>query len=99
MGSQGVSANHNGSISSNSALSNFVLFAKNFLKHPNAVGWMLPSSPWVVNDVLKQIDWERAKVIVEYGPGVGTFTTKVLERMRPDGTLVALEINPDFCAH
>ena len=33
---------------------------------------------------------------VEYGPGVGTFTTKILERMRPDATLIAFEINPDF---
>jgi phospholipid N-methyltransferase len=60
------------------------------------VGWMLPSSPFVVDGVLKQVDWEKARVIVEYGPGVGTFTTKLLKRMRPDATLIALEINPDF---
>ena len=73
-----------------------VLFARNFLKYPNMVGWMLPSSPFVVDQVLKQVDWERAKVIVEYGPGVGTFTGAVLSRMRPDATLVALETNEDF---
>src|SRR5438094_3104189 len=50
-----------------------VLFARNFLKHPNLVGWMLPSSPFVVAQVLRQIDWQRARVIVEYGPGIGTF--------------------------
>ena len=60
------------------------------------VGWMLPSSPFVVDGVLKQVDWDKARVIVEYGPGVGTFTTKLLKRMRPDATLIALEINPDF---
>jgi phospholipid N-methyltransferase len=76
--------------------SQFLLFALNFVKHPNMVGWMLPSSPFVVDDVLKQVDWENAKVLVEYGPGVGTFTTKILERMRPDATLIAFEINPDF---
>ena len=48
------------------------LFARNFVKHPNMVGWMLPSSPFLVNEVLKQIDWDKARVIVEYGPGVGT---------------------------
>jgi phospholipid N-methyltransferase len=82
-----------------SCISQFFLFAKNFLKHPNHVGWMLPSSPWVVKDVLRQVDWENARVIVEYGPGVGTFTTKVLEKMLPDATLIALEINPEFCNH
>jgi phospholipid N-methyltransferase len=60
------------------------------------VGWMLPSSPFVVAEVLKQIDWANAKVIVEYGPGIGSFTGEVLRRMRPDASLVALEINPEF---
>jgi len=76
--------------------SQLVLFARNFLKYPNMVGWMLPSSPFVVDSVLKQVDWNAARVIVEYGPGVGTFTTRVLKRMRPDATLIALETNPEF---
>ncbi|HYG35343.1 MAG TPA: rRNA adenine N-6-methyltransferase family protein [Clostridia bacterium] len=73
-----------------------MLFIRNFIKHPTMVGWVLPSSPFLVEDVLKQVDWENARVIVEYGPGVGTFTTKMLERMRPDAKLIALEINPEF---
>jgi phospholipid N-methyltransferase len=77
-------------------VSEFLLFARNFLKHPNMVGWVLPSSPFLVDEVLKRVDWDKAKVIVEYGPGVGAFTTKVLDRMRPDATLIALEVNPDF---
>src|SRR5947207_9131169 len=79
-----------------SRLSQFFLFARNFLKHPNMVGWVLPSSPFLVDEVLKRVEWEKARVLVEYGPGVGAFTTKVLQRMRPDATLIALEINPEF---
>lgn len=60
------------------------------------VGWMLPSSRFLVRQLLKQINWDKARVVVEYGPGVGAFTTRVLERMRPDARLVALEINPEF---
>ncbi len=82
---------------SNSRTAQIFLFARNFLRHPNMVGWVLPSSRFLVNEVLKQIDWKRARVIVEYGPGVGAFTTKVLERMRPDARLIALEVNPEFC--
>src|SRR2546421_6224315 len=91
--------NYNAAITSSKlfkAPSPFFLFARNFLKHPNMVGWMLPSSPFVVDKVLRQVDWEKARVIVEYGPGIGTFTTEVLRRMRPDATLIALEINADF---
>jgi len=72
------------------------LFARTFLKYPNMVGWMLPSSSWVVDRVLSEINWGQANVIVEYGPGLGAFTGKLLERMRPDATLIALEINPVF---
>ncbi len=60
------------------------------------VGWAFPSSPFLVDEVLKQVDWDNARVLVEYGPGVGAFTKKVLERMRPDAKLIALELNPEF---
>jgi phospholipid N-methyltransferase len=76
--------------------SQLFLFAKNFMKHPNMIGWMLPSSPFVVDEVLKQIDWAKARVIVEYGPGVGTFTCEILRRMHPEATLIAFETNDEF---
>jgi phospholipid N-methyltransferase len=79
-----------------SSFTNTLFFARNFLRYPNLVGWMLPSSPFVVAQVLRQIDWSRARVIVEYGPGVGTFTKEILRRMRPDARLLALEVNSDF---
>lgn len=60
------------------------------------VGWLVPSSRYLVGDIIKQIDWERAKVIVEYGAGTGTFTKAILQHMRPDARLIALEINPEF---
>jgi phospholipid N-methyltransferase len=76
-----------------------LLFFRNFLKHPSRIGWLLPSSPRLVNEVLRQVDWDRARLIVEYGPGTGQFTEPVLERMRPDAHLIALEINADFVAY
>jgi len=72
------------------------LFARNFLKHPNMLGWFLPSSRFLVERVLRQVDWVRARIIVEYGPGVGTFTWEILRRMRPDAILIALETNGAF---
>lgn len=75
---------------------NWLLFALGFLKHPNRVGGMLPSSPFLVESVLKQVDWEEANVIVEYGAGLGAFTYGLLERMRPNAQLIAFEINRDF---
>jgi len=60
------------------------------------LGSVIPSSPFLVNDVLTQIDWQRAQVLVEYGPGVGTITQEILKRMGPDALLVAIELNPEF---
>jgi phospholipid N-methyltransferase len=73
-----------------------LLFGRNFLKHPKMLGSLIPSSRFLVNHVLAEVDWKRARVFLEYGPGVGTFTTEILRRMRPDAVLVALETNTDF---
>jgi len=73
-----------------------LLFARNFLRHPNMLGSIIPSSRFLVEQVLGPVDWGRARVIVEYGPGVGTFTCEILRRMRSDAQLVAIETNRDF---
>jgi phospholipid N-methyltransferase len=73
-----------------------LLFGRNFLKHPKMLGSLIPSSRFLVNHVLAEVDWDRARVFLEYGPGVGTFTTEILRRMRSDAVLVALETNADF---
>ncbi len=75
------------------------LFARNFLKHPRMLGSVIPSTRFVIARVLGRVDWDGAKVVVEYGPGVGTFTREILARLRPDGALVVIETNPDFVEH
>lgn len=60
------------------------------------LGSVVPSSHFLVNDMMDQVDWDRATVFVEYGPGVGTFTREILRRMRPDAILVAIELNSNF---
>jgi phospholipid N-methyltransferase len=72
------------------------LFALNFFKSPAMLGSLIPSSRFLVNDVLNRVDWDRARVIVEYGPGVGTITQEILKRMRPDAILLAIELNQEF---
>jgi phospholipid N-methyltransferase len=73
-----------------------LLFARNFFRHPRMLGSIIPSSRFLIKQLLEPIDWEQARVIVEYGPGVGGITAEVLRRMRPDAMLIAIETNPDF---
>jgi phospholipid N-methyltransferase len=71
-------------------------FLRGFLKHPVMVGSVIPSSRVLIERMLKPVDWENTKLFVEYGPGVGTFTRPVLEKMGEDATLIAIDTNPDF---
>ena len=73
-----------------------ILFGRNFFKHPQMLGSLIPSSRFLVSRLLRRVDWRRARVIVEYGPGVGVFTTEILRRMGPDATLVVFETNGEF---
>jgi phospholipid N-methyltransferase len=80
-------------------VSSLLLFSRNFLKHPRMLGSVIPSSRYLVNRLLRQVDWHRAGTIVEYGPGVGTITTHLLRRLGPDGRVVAIDTNRDFVRH
>jgi phospholipid N-methyltransferase len=84
------------SVQSASRSEQILLFGRNFIKHPKMLGSLIPSSRFLVNKVLGEVDWAHARVFVEYGPGVGTFTTEILRRMRPDAVLIVLETNADF---
>lgn len=83
----------------NSYLNGQWLFASNFLKHPGLLGSLIPSSRHLIERLLHPVDWSRAKRIVEYGPGVGTITKKLLAQMAPDARLLALELNPEFVSY
>lgn len=72
------------------------LFASNFVRHPTMLGSVIPSSRFLVDAVLERVNWAKARVLAEYGPGVGTFTAEILRRMRGDARLVAIETNPQF---
>jgi len=72
------------------------LFFKGFLKHPVMVGSIIPSSKSLIKQMLAPVDWENTKLFVEYGPGVGTFCRPILDKLRPDAMLIAIDTNPDF---
>lgn len=73
-----------------------LLFARNFVRHPFMLGSFIPSSRFLVNRVLDAIDWRRAQVVVEYGPGVGTLTGEILQRLDGQARLVVIETNEEF---
>ena len=78
------------------AFAPFGVFFRGFLDEPRMVGSVIPSSSVTIDAMLRQIDWKRCKLFVEYGPGVGTFCPHILDRLPPGGNLLVIDTNPRF---
>ena len=72
------------------------LFFKRFLKRPLQIASIVPSSKVLVERVAKKIDFDRAQIIAEYGPGEGAHSRELAQRMRSDAQLLLFELDPAF---
>ncbi|HSJ79081.1 MAG TPA: methyltransferase domain-containing protein [Erythrobacter sp.] len=72
------------------------IFFRGFIEHPAMVASVIPSSRSTIEAMLARLDWQGCRLFVEYGPGVGTFTTHILDRLPADGKLLAIDTNPRF---
>lgn len=59
---------------------------------------MAPSSRFLALKMLHHIPFDQVDCLVELGPGTGAFTPFLLEKMKPDSTLILLELNEAFHA-
>jgi phospholipid N-methyltransferase len=75
------------------------LFLSEFLRAPRAVGAVLPSSRGLAAAMVAPIDFATARDIVEFGPGTGSFTAGIAERLTPRHRYVGIEANAQFCRH
>ena len=73
-------------------------FLRAFLSRPMETGSLVPSSRYLTERMLQFVDWQRARVIVELGPGTGCFTAQILARMDPRAILIAIDTNEEFIA-
>jgi phospholipid N-methyltransferase len=75
---------------------NTLTYLKNLARDKN-IASVTPTSAFGVKRICRAIDFQRAKVIVEYGPGGGVITKRLLKQMRSDAVLIAVETNKNFC--
>lgn len=78
-------------------MSDFTLFLGKFFRHGTTIASIAPSSPWLSRTTVRNVDWDRAKVLVELGAGTGPITKVLAEKARPDCKVVVLERDHDFC--
>lgn len=55
-----------------------------------------PSSLPTVKKVCQDVPTDRPIGLIEYGPGTGVFTRYLAERLHPDSTILAIELNAAF---
>jgi phospholipid N-methyltransferase len=72
------------------------LFFKRFLQRPFQIASIVPSSRALVERVADKIDFDRAHVIAEYGPGEGVHSREIARRMRGDAQLLLFELDAAF---
>jgi phospholipid N-methyltransferase len=75
-----------------------LVFFREFLRHPDQVGSVVPSSRFLERRLVEIAAVERARLVVELGPGTGGTTAAILRALPSEGRLLAVEINPQFAA-
>jgi len=71
-------------------------FMKQYVSKPKTVGAVLPSSKYLADRIIKYINFDYACYIVEYGPGTGVFTDRMLRERKQDTIILLFECNAEF---
>jgi phospholipid N-methyltransferase len=80
-------------------MSDFTLFLGKFLSQlsrGNPIASIAPSSRWLSRTTVRNIEWDRVKVLLELGAGTGPITRVLAERARPDCRVLVVERDGDF---
>src|SRR5271170_7949125 len=84
------------SSSKNPHIKHNFLFLSKFMRHGITIASVWPSSKALSKATIKEIDWNKAKVIVELGAGTGPITDQIIKRLKPHTTFIAIERDKDF---
>ncbi|MGH9789682.1 MAG: class I SAM-dependent methyltransferase [Candidatus Acidiferrales bacterium] len=63
---------------------------------PAIVGAVMPSSGALAREMVSWLELDRARAVLEFGPGTGAFTKAILPRISKDCRLILIELNRDF---
>jgi phospholipid N-methyltransferase len=74
----------------------FGQFLGQFGRAPFSVGAIAPSSRALAEAMIAPIDFASAPTLVELGPGTGSFTAAIVERLLPGAHYLGVEISSVF---
>jgi phosphatidylethanolamine/phosphatidyl-N-methylethanolamine N-methyltransferase len=68
-------------------------FVEAFIREPLKVGALWPSSSGLSKLIVDSCDFAPGDAVVELGPGTGSFTGLLLEKLRGRGRMLAMELS------
>jgi ornithine lipid N-methyltransferase len=77
-------------------MNDLTLFLGKFLRHGTAIASISPSSRWLSDATLSNIDWERTQTVIELGAGTGPITRAIAGRVGPGCRVLVIERDEDF---
>lgn len=82
----------------NTASDGRFLFLREFIRNPAGIGAIAPSSRHLAAAMIEPIPRQGDPVVVELGPGTGSFTQHIQDRLAGRGHQIAVEVNPALAA-
>jgi phospholipid N-methyltransferase len=77
-------------------MNDFTLFLGKFLTQGTSIASVAPSSRWLSQTTVRNIDWGKARALVELGAGTGPITQVIARNAAADCRVVVVERDPDF---
>ena len=84
-------------------IKNGLQFLDRFMNDPKNIGALFPSSKYLAKEIVRIIPKlepdsnETGRMILEIGPGTGSFTDKIIRRMGQKDVLHLVELEASFC--
>ncbi len=70
-----------------------IKFLTQFLIHPTKIGAIAPSNDKLCDLITEMAELSTISSVIEFGPGTGVITEKILNKISKDTTFFAMEIN------
>jgi phosphatidylethanolamine/phosphatidyl-N-methylethanolamine N-methyltransferase len=78
------------------SLREHLLIASKFLRNPRTVGAVSASSKAMAREMVREIPTGHPVNVVELGPGTGSFTRAIVDRIAPGSRFLAIELEREF---
>lgn len=71
-------------------------FLKELLRNPAKTGSVAPSCEELSDLITDEAGLDGVETVIEFGPGTGVFTKKIMEKIPCNAVFFAMELNPRF---